>query len=259
MAKINLGKVVPEKGVDYFTDAEIAQFKQDVEEDIDARLDTDEANIATNTNNIASNTSGIQGIVSRMTSAESDISGNTSDINTLSGKVTTLENDMTTAKSDIQENAGDIDTLNQQQTIQDAAIQANTQALVPLEDVPERLTAVEESDTEQNERITELEEENESLRHDLNTSTLDSTDEISDNVTLENTVDARFKKLVPIGKTEQESTTGKNLVATDLETLMTRNSNGSWNNGICTLNGLTFTPIYNNKVEERKYYETTNN
>ena len=76
----------------------------------------------------------------------------------------------------------------------------------------EKLDEFNEHAESYDERITELEEETESLRHDLNTATLDSTAEISDNVTLENTVSARFKKLVPLGRTKQESTTGKQLL-----------------------------------------------
>ena len=61
-------------------------------------------------------------------------------------------------------------------------------------------------------RITDLEEETESLRHDLNKATLDTTATPSDNITLNNTIQAQLKKFVLYGKTEQFSTTGKNLI-----------------------------------------------
>ena len=210
MAKINLGKVVPEKGVDYFTDAEIAQFKADVEADLDSRLDTDEANITTNANNISDNTSAISSLGTRMTTAEGDISTNSGNISSIGNRVTTLESDMTTAKSNIQTNAGDIDTLEQQQTIQDNAIAANTTALEGLANIPGRVTALETNDTSQDTKITNLEQECESLRHDLNVSTLDSTDTPGDFIELKDTVQARLKKFALKGKTEQVTTTGKN-------------------------------------------------
>ena len=40
MARINLGKVVPEKGVDYYTDEEKAEFKAEIEEDVTALGET---------------------------------------------------------------------------------------------------------------------------------------------------------------------------------------------------------------------------
>jgi len=49
-----------------------------------------------------------------------------------------------------------------------------------------------------------------SLRNDLNKATLDTTDTPSDNIMLENTIQAQLKKFVLKGKTEQDTTTGKN-------------------------------------------------
>ena len=37
MARINLGKVVPEKGIDYFTDAEVEEIKNEIKTEIDAQ------------------------------------------------------------------------------------------------------------------------------------------------------------------------------------------------------------------------------
>lgn len=39
---------------------------------------------------------------------------------------------------------------------------------------------------------------------------------------------------------------GKNLVDSTLTTLQSNNTSGTWNNGAYTLNGITFTPVYNN-------------
>ena len=67
--------------------------------------------------------------------------------------------------------------------------------------------------------------------------------------TINNTIKAKmdidFK-----GDTKQNTTTGKNLLPSDLTTLTTRNTGGTWNNGVYTRNDVTFTPVYTNGMLE---------
>ena len=53
-------------------------------------------------------------------------------------------------------------------------------------------------------------------------------------------------KLDLYGNTSQVSLSGKNLVDTSIDQLKTRNIDGTWNNDVYTMNGIVFTPIYEN-------------
>ena len=80
-------------------------------------------------------------------------------------------------------------------------------------------------------RVEELQEENERLRNDLNNSTL-TVKGTGENVTLENTTDARFKKFIVGGNDKQETRSGKN----EFNTLKEYEKNYTYTN-----NGIDFT------------------
>ena len=62
-------------------------------------------------------------------------------------------------------------------------------------------------------------------------------------------------KLDVIGRTEQEQLSGKNLCASDIQTLQSLNTLGTWENEVYTREGLTFTPVYINNLLD--YIEVT--
>lgn len=88
----------------------------------------------------------------------------------------------------------------------------------------------------QNVRISELEQDVEDLRGACYKVSGTGTD-----ITLNNTASARLLDIELKGNTEQDTLTGKNLLKTSLDDMKTRNTSGTWNNNVYTLNGLNFT------------------
>ena len=132
MARINLGKVVPEKGVDYYTAEEKAELKQELEQDVNARIDANAAAIATNTTNIEANADDIEALESAVATNTSNIATNTNSISTINSALTTIRQNIQTNASNIAENERDIGTLNEEQDVQDTNIQNNTNAIQGL-------------------------------------------------------------------------------------------------------------------------------
>lgn len=58
---------------------------------------------------------------------------------------------------------------------------------------------------------------------------------------INDSADLPLNKFVLGGKTEQDSTTGKNKVAITYEAIKNKNTSGTWNNNVYTWNGVTFT------------------
>ena len=89
------------------------------------------------------------------------------------------------------------------------------------------------------EDIIELNEDISDLRRDLDNSTATISGS-GEAVTLNGTAEARFKKPpLPMGNSEQESTTGKNLIPTSLNKMKTINTIGNWNDNVYSNLGLS--------------------
>ena len=95
-----------------------------------------------------------------------------------------------------------------------------------IEEVKQEISDIEEDQVTQNEsieelktRVTELKEENEDLKNNQ----LTNTPEVATSHYLQDSADSRFRKFIPIGRTTQESTTGRNLV---YNTLLPKTASG---------------------------------
>ena len=233
MARINLGKVVPEKGIDYFTDAEVEEIKNEIKVEIDAQgmardiellktdsghsveltLDPQTYQIVLVLKNAAGTALSTQTIDLPNENAITNLvynngiltvtkqSGATSQIN-LTGLIEGLvtENDFNTFKEALQTT---LEAINEKDAEQDEAIAENYKVINKLNEklenqqkVIDQLPKVEGQGTE---------------------------------VTLENTIKAQFTKFDEEGNSEQESTKGYQLLKYP------------YANTTKTLNGVTFT------------------
>ena len=65
-------------------------------------------------------------------------------------------------------------------------------------------------------------------------------------ITLNNTADSILSNVLNPSELTQETTIGKNLLSNSLEYMKANNTAGTWNNNVYTLNGITWTPVYEN-------------
>ena len=244
MARINLGKVVPEKGIDYFTDAEVEEIKNEIKVEIDAQgmardiellktdsghsveltLDPQTYQIVLVLKNAAGTALSTQTIDLPNENAITNIeynngsltvtkqSGATSQIN-LTGLIEGLvtENDFNTFKEALQTT---LEAINEKDAEQDEAIAENYKVINKL-----------------NEKL----ENQQKVINQLPQVTGQGT-----SITLENTIEAQFTKFDVEGNSDQESTKGYQLLnPADFNDSLTNNGITFTNNGdgSITING----------------------
>lgn len=223
----------------------------------DTDIGTNASNIGTLQNRVSSVESknvqqdnDIRTLQNRVSSVESKNSQQDSKISAIETKNTQQDNKISALETDNTTNKTDIATIKQEQTTQNTNIQTNATNIEGLiEDLEtaegtiaehtQAIADLEAGQATQDSTIEALQTECERLRDDLANTTASVPGE-GENITLNNTANARFKKFSIGGNSKQGTTEGRNLLKTSLEIMKTLNTQGTWNNNIYTFHGLTF-------------------
>ena len=215
MARINLGKVVPEKGIDYFTDAEVEEIKNEIKVEIDAQgmardielLKTDSGHSV----ELTLDPQTYQIVLVLKNKAGTALSTQTIDLPN-ENAITNIEyND---GKLVLTKQSGATSQINLTGLIEGLVTESDFNTF--KEALQTTLEAINEKDAEQDEAIAEnykvINKLNEKLENQQKV--IDQLPQVTGQgtkITLENTIEAQFTIFDVEGNSEQETTTGKNL------------------------------------------------